>query len=266
MSKFRKAPTFTISGTIFEVDIEQQVLRQKHNPHNEISFISDMLNKGDHYRLFYDPKLKNKPRDTYDPKTLLEVQVPKLITLDPEGMSVKYGVPIAKLEGKTDFQIMVDYDLYERRKQDILPTINIAGEDFIIDLRRRELRAANDYQNWIDLKQIELSPDGEYYHFFFHEPTHQFVELQPKLVELPAGVVMVEIPNEIKLDPVGAARIYGIDEMELLRRFPIEKNLSGKLTPLADTWVQQRVEQNNRLLLEQKQNQRQQKQRVRPRF
>ncbi|MFI5162369.1 MAG: hypothetical protein ACHQHN_13905 [Sphingobacteriales bacterium] len=248
----RLIPVFTIQGTTFHVDIDQQVLRQTNNLANEISFINDMLDKGAYYEFLYDPIIKNVPRVPYNDETFNEVRVPPLVQLDPEGMSAKYGLPVSHLGGKTDFEVMVDQELFVRRLQGQLPRISLGDTEFIINVRRHEIHPASDVTNFINLKELELSPDGERYHFFLDLATLRAVILDPKMTALPSGVVLAEIPNELRLDPVGCAREYGIDEKVLLRRFPIIKNLTGKITPLSETWVMAQVQMNNKNMQQQR--------------
>jgi hypothetical protein len=54
MNKLKQPVIFEIEGTGFEVDIDQQVLRQTNDQANEISFINDMQDQGAFYMLLYD--------------------------------------------------------------------------------------------------------------------------------------------------------------------------------------------------------------------
>src|ERR1700712_1489113 len=108
MNKLKEPVIFTIKGTAFLVNIDQQVLRQTDNSANEIFFVREMTDFGSHYRLFYDPAIRNVPHHSYEPATMKEIHVPPLIELDPEGMAAKYGFKTEDLKGKTDFQVMVD--------------------------------------------------------------------------------------------------------------------------------------------------------------
>jgi hypothetical protein len=76
----------------------------------------------------------------------------------------------------------------------------------------------------------------------------QVVELDPRLLEFPEGVVKLKIPNEIGLDPVATARQYGMDERELLRRHPIQKDLKAEVIPLSDTHIPALIRRNKEAL------------------
>lgn len=142
MKKLRPLPTFTIEGTTFLVDIHKQVLRQANDPDNEISFINNMQDNGTFYGLLYDLDEKRAAEDLFDQNRVKGIDVPTLIELDPQGMSAKYGIPETELKGKTDFEVIVDQDWLAERKKGVLPRVNIAGEEFIIDLPLQELRHA----------------------------------------------------------------------------------------------------------------------------
>jgi hypothetical protein len=251
MTKQRPVPIYTIEGTTFFVEVDKQVLRQTNDPGNEISFIHDMVDEGARYRLFYDPERKNIPRQTDDPRQLKEIQVPPLVALDPDGMAAAYGTTVEQLKGKTDFEVIVDQELLALRHQGALPQIDIAGERFIVDVRLQELRHALNFHPAISLKSFELTNDGWKYEAFYHPVIRQVVGIDPKLTEFPDGVVKIQLPNEIGLDPVAVARRYGIDEHVLLRRHPIQKALKAKVIPLSETGVPALIRHNREELQQQ---------------
>jgi hypothetical protein len=259
MKKLRRLPTYKVGNIHFFVDVDKLELRQTDNPANTISFL-EMEDWGTHYRLFYDNISKG-----YSPAThpfVTEVEVPPLVELDLAGMSLKYGISEDQIKGKTDFEVMVDQELLAMRRQGHLPKISVCGEGFFIDVRLHQLRHAEDFFPQINLKALDLSENGETYCGFYHPLIRQTVAIDPELTELPGGVVMIEIPNELQLDPVGAARLYGLDEKDILRRYPLKKLTEAKVIPLSATGLPSLAESNRQL----QQQQRQQKTRVRPRY
>jgi hypothetical protein len=251
MSKLNDPVIFTIEGTAFLVDIDKQVLRQTDDPANEISLIRDMVDHGSHYQFFYDPEEKNVPRKNCNVTRLKQITVPPLIELDPEGMAMKYGWQQRDLAGKTDFQVIVNQQLLEKRLQGALPRIRIAGEDFYVDLRLRELRHAGSFHPVLSLKSFEVTDDGWHYEAYYHPFIRQLVSLDPQLTELPDNVIKIRLPNEIGLDPVGAARLYNIDERTLLRLHPIQKNLVAEVIPLSETNIPALIRKNREELMRQ---------------
>ncbi|SDF45084.1 hypothetical protein SAMN05216464_11856 [Mucilaginibacter pineti] len=248
MNKLRQVPIFTIEGTSFLVDVHKQVLRQTNDQDNEISFINNMQDHGTFYRLLYDPDEKCSAEDLIDQSRVKVIDIPPLTELDPEGMSVRYGIPENRLKGKTDFEVIVDQDWLKERQNGVLPRINIAGEEFTIDLRLQELRHTKYFFPVISLKSFELTTDGEYYQAFYHPAMKQVVSIDPKLTEFPESIIQIRLPNELGLDPVATARRYGVDENDLLRRYPPKKDLQAAVIPLADTGLPALIRQNREQL------------------
>jgi hypothetical protein len=259
MSKLREPVIYRFDRTSFVVDIDKQVLRQTDKPENEISFIRDLTDFGDHYLLAWN---ENTKQVTTDPDKAEVYIIPQLVQLDPQGMSEKYSIPVEKLQSMSDFEVIVDQEALASRKQNILPQIDIAGEQFIVDLRLHELRHAQHFFPVISLKSFELTNDGWHYEAFYEPLMKQVVEIDPKLLEFPQGIIKIKLPNEIGLDPVGTAQIYGMDERELLRRHPIQKELKAEVIPLAETEIPRLIRQNKEQL---QRDHQENMQRVRPR-
>jgi hypothetical protein len=230
------------------VDIDKQVLRQTNDQANEISFIHDMQDQGAFYHLLYDLDEQRAVKDLFDENRVKVIQVPQMTDLDREGMSIKYGLPQELVMGKSDFEVIVDQAALDRRLNGVLPQIDIAGEAFTIDLRLQELRHTKYFFPVISLKSFELTNDGWKYEAFYHPVMKQVVEIDPKLTGFPEGVIKIEIPNEIGLDPVETARQYGMDERELLRRYPIQKELKAAVIPLSETNIPAMIQQNRQQL------------------
>ncbi|QKJ32834.1 hypothetical protein HQ865_24785 [Mucilaginibacter mali] len=248
----------------FVIDIDRQVLRQTDKPEHEISFIKDMTDMGDHYLLPWDTE---KQTVSHDPEKAEPLIIDQLVWLDSEGMSEKYGIPVEKLQTMRDFEVIVDQEALKQRHEGILPQIDLAGEKFIIDLRLQELRHAQYFFPVISLKSFELTGDGWHYEAFYHPVMKQVVELDPKLLEFPEGVIKVKIPTELGLDPVGTARIYGMDEREVLRRHPIQKDLKAEMIPLSEAHVPAMIQRNKEALQQaHRENAQRMKPRQRPKF
>jgi len=256
-----------IEGTSFEVDINKQMLRQTNDQANEISFIKDMQDHGTHYRFLYDLDAQRAAAGLFDQQRVKVVDVPQLAALDPDGMAAKYRMTIGELKGKSDFEIIVNQEAYAKRMQGVLPQIDLAGEAFTIDLQLHELRNTRHFFPVISLKSFELTGDGMHYEAYYHPVMKQVVALDPKLLEFPEGVIKLKIPSELGLDPIATARIYGMDEREVLRRYPIRKDLKAEVIPLSETGVPSLIRQNKeKLRQEHEQNAKKVKPRVRPKF
>ena len=137
-----------------------------------------------------------------------------------------------------------DEELLAQRLAGILPRIDIAGQQFIIDWRLKELRDARDASVRIDLHGLPIDETGEQYLFFYNTRLKKADPPDPKMTHLPKDVVLLKIPYEMKLDPVGVAREYGLPDMELLERFPIQRELKVTVIPLDETELVQLVKRN----------------------
>ncbi|MBK1439807.1 hypothetical protein JHJ32_07420 [Parapedobacter sp. ISTM3] len=93
----RQLTTVDILGTLFEVDAYREVLKQKDDPSNRIPFhVFDQ--KGDGYTFLYDTERKNVPENKQsvvdNPDRYRWVSIIALMELDPEGIALRYEIPI----------------------------------------------------------------------------------------------------------------------------------------------------------------------------
>ena len=109
-----------------------------------------------------------------------------------------------------------------------LPEIDIAGTMFFVDIRLHELRSDYQLMSRINLDNLESGANGDTYLFAFNTESKQLVNIDPKLTAWPDNVIIVEIPDEVKLDPYAFARENEIDPLEFVKNHPIEKELKAK--------------------------------------
>jgi hypothetical protein len=138
-------------------------------------------------------------------------------------------------------------ELLKIRQSGKLPHIDLAGTDFTVDWRLRQMRDTEQPWNNISFDDFEMDDYGDKYLCFFNTQTHELYMPPEDLIELPEHVVVLEIPNELDLDPVAVAREYGSDLSELLREYPINENLVAKVSPLSETGLPAMIENNIRL-------------------
>ena len=125
--------------------------------------------------------------------------------------------------------------LLDQRLKGELPVIKIADDDYIVDWRLKELRSADGSSRRIDLSKLEMNEEGTEYVALLHLKTgailtSTYVTGEEKVSEL----ALIYIPNELKLDPVGVAREYGLNDTHLLEDYPIQENLKARIEPLED--------------------------------
>ena len=113
----RPLPIVDIAGTAFYVDVLHEELRQQDNHENRISFnVFDQ--DGDGYTFLYDRKRKNIPENREQMEESFQwVTIPALMELDPEGIALKYHIPLeilcpelAKLNEQNDNELEADED------------------------------------------------------------------------------------------------------------------------------------------------------------
>lgn len=127
-----------------------------------------------------------------------------------------------------------------------LPEIDIAGTMFFVDIRLHELRSDYQLMSRINLDHLELGPTGDTYLFAFNTESKQLVNIDLKLTAWPDNVIIVEIPDEVKLDPYAFARENGIDPIEFVKNHPIEKELKAKVISLSETGFVAMMEKNKK--------------------
>lgn len=241
----RTLPTLDIEATAFIIDVARQELRERDDPANTISFL-EMKDHGTHYILRYDPDVRNLP-EVFG-KEIIEVSVPQMVTLDPEGMSLAHGVGLSQLKGKTDFDLIVDQDLVKQRRNGQLPVIEIAGHPFYVDVRIGLLRPKDDFSTMgISFDAIDhcLKVDERMYEINYNPASKEFVYVDYRnITSMPEGVIIVEIPHESILDPIAYARKYGFDEREMLRANPPQEGMKARTVPWKETPIEEILADN----------------------
>lgn len=110
----RQLPVVDIEGTSFMVDVIRDELWQQDNPSNTIPFtVFDQ--EGDGYTFLYDTLIKNVPRNRSRLKQMEPhfkwVTLPALMELDPEGIAIKYNIPMDILcPGATGISLLDDLE------------------------------------------------------------------------------------------------------------------------------------------------------------
>ncbi|QRY55575.1 hypothetical protein [Sphingobacterium siyangense] len=228
-------PVLNIMGTGFYVEINSQSLIEVNDPSNIISFL-DMTDCGSHYTMCYHPRYKNWPCALDDPGESFNITIPHLVVLDPEGMAKKYHVGPDDIRGRKDIEFLnPNYEGFLARISGALPQIDIAGEAYVVNLQKKELQLVQDCSHTLMMRDFEAgSPleDDFSYRFLYDTMRREAVPYMGRLADNDSGLVVVELPDLFKLDPVGAARIAGYKDDHYIREHPIEKNLRAVIRNL----------------------------------
>ncbi|PZO35054.1 MAG: hypothetical protein DCE86_00170 [Flavobacteriaceae bacterium] len=229
----RKLPVITIEGTDFIVDVENMLLRELERKPNSIS-IFHMKEVEGGYQFIYDKLERNISIWSTASEMHVVVDIPELVKLDPVGMSDKYGVPIGELGTKTDFELMVDQEALKRRLGGELPTIEILGDIFFVDIENDRFRPVGDAQSdGISITELEQYYNGEKeaYVIPYNRETRTVEKLSDdEISSIPVSMVAVRIPFELQLDPIGFhRRWYGKEESQFLKEYNVRLQFKAEV-------------------------------------
>lgn len=243
----RELPMIKIEGTAFIIDVNKVELRQKDNETNVIPF-SNMHDIGNGYIFEYDLQEKNIPFAWSDNEKTT-IRVPDLVVLDPVGMAKKYNIPLEEIWSKTDFELMVDQGAFYRRvTMEFLPTIQIEGHPFFVDLQMDTLRPKDNFlSNGIAFSDIEdfFDPKKGTYTIPYNPEKKELGQINYETItKLPKDLVVVEIPSELKMDPIGWNRKHGFDIKKGLKEMGLQMAFKAKPAQWEDIYVPQKIKQN----------------------
>jgi hypothetical protein len=89
-----------------------------------------------------------------------------------------------------------------------------------------------------------MSESGTRYVCLYNTQKHTLYQVSNNIKSLPKNVVMLEIPYELKLDPVAVARERNIEIAEFVKNHPIQTELTAVVKLLAETWVAELIKEN----------------------
>lgn len=250
----RELPTVNIEGTDFFVDVIKNELKEKGNPQNRMS-IKNMLYVGDGYRFQYDMTINNflpfgASMALGNSNYSKEIKIPNLVELDPIGMAKKYNLTLEEISGKTDFELTIKpgspMDLRWNKK--ILPTLDIAGHTFYVDLVMDKLRPKDDFKS----KGIDLSEIREYYDRYYqayiipyNPKTLEFQEVGIRtIIELPKEIIVIKFPHLSELDNVGWNIKYGFGPGHLIKEDTLQLHFKARTLPWKETNIPENIKLN----------------------
>lgn len=242
----RELPTINIEGTDFVVDVSKLELREKADQKNIISF-KDMQDVGDGYTFEYRPNDKNLP-GRFDNESIT-VKIAEFVVLDPAGMAKKYSSSVDRIEGKSDFELMVDQQAFDMRvNKGILPTVDIAGHTFYVDIRMDMLRPKDDFlSKGIVFDEIDhyFSEEKNAYLIPYDPKKHEFRELEyDNLLGIPKDLIAVEFPFQKELDPIGWNRHNGWNIKDDLKQIGLKSHFHAKTVAWKKTYIMEIIKDN----------------------
>lgn len=245
----RELPVINIKGTDFVVDVNKLELVEKKNHKNVIPF-EDMSYTDHGYIFEYNLNIKNLPR-MFDRESTT-VKIPEFVILDPIGMANKCNHPLSEIKGKSDFYLMVDQQAFDQRvKKGMLPTVDIAGHTFYVDIPMDMLRPKDDFlSKGIVFSDIENYYDLEKrtYTIPYNPKTHEFQEPDYlNIKELPKDLIAVRFPFERLLDRIGWNRKYRFEITHGLVKNGLKLQFAAKNVPWEETFLLDLIKINRRI-------------------
>lgn len=219
-----------IDHTLFKYDRESKALFQAGNRENQLPLAQIIPQAGFYYLKYNKATCKlSAPGLNIDIPTNdhIKVVLPEAIfCADDAACSVfnKYS-----RDEKCNF-FLADKAVM-RRLGGRLPEIEIDYVPFIVDLKFNELRHTLEPSIRLDLKDFHPIEGDRFYQAYFNKETQMIVDPQKEKGNL-NDIYLLQIPNELGLDPVYMAQKAGRKDTALLLQYPIEEKLKGKLTPL----------------------------------
>ena len=203
----REYPTYDIEGTTFLVDVFNKRLLEKDG--DARIYFNRMEDKGTHYEFDYDKSEKALVEDIWigDVLDIINVRVPQMAALHPEGMCEKYGLTMEQIKGRSDFEIMKDHGPVAKNFALGYPRIAVADEPYYTDLRKTSLNLHGEPAQPSDkeitagaLSVNQIAP-GKSEKLISPNKT---IEIEPVKVRLKDDVFLLDIDNKVlhqKNDP-----------------------------------------------------------------
>ena len=232
----------------FAVDSANEMLVQLNNLQNKISF-NQMKDEGDFFIATFDREQQTITNERQNMNSTTEhtrqVVIPRGVLYGDEKLD---SDAINKLSYAKGWGLLVADKKLKDRLMGKLPVIDIGGSDFFVDWRLKELRATDNPFVRIDLNKMEMDASGENYGCLYDWKAKQVYAFNPQITSLPENVTGLEIPYELRLDPVGVARQYGMSDVAMLSQYPIQEKLCAKVIPLSKTILPELIRENKQRL------------------
>jgi len=239
-----RRPDLLIGSVAFEFDFEQHLLRQFDK--RQICIPFDSLTDGGAYRALQPGTLPAELKaelNRFHPDSPIIFPAELLQSRDQLNKHANYEFNAGCL--RHGWGIYLVDELLGKRLAGILPHIAIAETDFTIDVRLKELRETT--VPWNALRFADMFDTGENYLFYYRLDSHTGYQPNTQLTTLPAKAAMIELPNELLLDPVAVAREYKADLPLFLQQNPNQRELKAVVKPLAESALPRIIEQNKKL-------------------
>lgn len=244
---------------IFNYDAKTDCLIHKRNRSFKFPF-SELKDRGTHYEADLNPHFEREGMYNRYEGVFTFCRVGQRVDLDPVGMAEKYGLTPTELKVKTDFEVMVNQEFYKFRvMQGFWPSIDIAGEPFFayvkhgcIATQDREVLSTIAFADMRkDHGFTVYGNDSNCYHFPYDLKTKTISDLDFSVItSIPPDTVIVQVPDERSIDPVGFSRLHGADLRAFLKLNPIRNmEFVAKVIPWSKTTVPEIIQRNTGVMV-----------------
>ena len=129
------------------------------------------------------------------------------------------------------------------------PTLDIFGQTYYVNWRTETLeRKGDSISPGINFAELE-----EYYNEDFtlcelpyNKKTHQVVEFDHDIIEMPKDVAIVAFPPPQKMDPVGYSRTGAEHLSDLLEESPQGRDFVAQVLKGKDSWLEYNINSNRK--------------------
>jgi len=236
--KHRDLPETILGKKTYIVDVAFNELRLKGNPADVIPIHQLPIKNGKY--VIDKSKLQGHSSDLPDDN---KFYVDQMVKLDPEGMALKYGISKDDLPENDHDMLITSTILHSRIDNGELPIFRIVSDDFYVVLRAEQLRPVNDWKKPIDLNTAHRTVDGRII-FFYDRIQNSIVQVPDSITELPKNLVMILLPNEVILDPVGCGSLLKGNPFAFLDKFPPQQKLEARVFPVEESYLPQLIHNN----------------------
>ncbi|MES2446602.1 MAG: hypothetical protein V4546_05435 [Bacteroidota bacterium] len=226
-------------GVVFLIDAGQRALIQNGTfPPNIIELDKRPRFKGEHI-MVYDWERHNhldvplKKAFKSDDREL--ILLPKKLTTLAQTPSDEECNQLNLESRDNGYGFFLANQVLNNRLTGKLPTIDMAGDTFYIDVRVGQLRHKDDLSAFISLDEIRPYEQDGKATFLYNPETRSVFHPDWHNTRLPEGVSAVQIPAIVHLDPVGLARYYGKADGYYLDRYVFQSELKVAIVPLEET-------------------------------
>lgn len=159
------------------------------------------------------------------------------------------GLKQKKQEETKPQKNIVDEKAYDLRvNKGMLPTVDIAGHTFYVDIRMDMLRPKDDFlSKGIVFSDIQnyYDQDKRSYTIPYNPKSHEFQEPDYRTIkELPKDLIAVQFPSERLLDRIGWNRQYGFELTHGLDKQGLKLQFEAKHIPWGKTFLIDLIKSN----------------------